>query len=52
MKNENHKRESCSQPLPWGSLVFLGHRADSSCVRIHSVLSREPLVVQVRVGPK
>jgi hypothetical protein len=54
MKNENHKRESCSQPLPWGSLMFLGHHADSPCVRnnIHSVLSREPLVVRVRVGSK
>lgn len=46
MKNENHKREGCSQPLPWGSLMFLGHHADSPCVRnnTHSTLSRQPLV--------
>lgn len=51
MKNENHKGESCSQPLPWGSLMFLGHHADSPCVRnnIHSILSKKPLVIRVTV---
>lgn len=38
MKNENHKREGCSQPLPWGSLMFLGHHADSPWVEITSMV--------------